>query len=337
MVDILAANWYFKHPTKSYSHLFNHPAIMKTLNFLVVLASVACSPSTVSDFATRDALSLDPLPRRILYESITDNGSEVFLINEDGTDRVNVTNRAGYDGMPSWSYAGDEILFVSDRDSDVRARDVYIMRADGTDVRRITTDGAGYSFPKLSPDGTYIGFDASRGLANAQVWIMNSDGDNVTRLTYNDVDEGYVSWSSDSTKLVFDSFRDGSPEIYQVNINDLAVTRLTHFTAHIGDPRMSPSGTQLAFESGMSGNSEIYVTAADGSNLAQLTDNPADDRAPAISPDGLRVVFCSDRGAPPEAFELFVMDIDGTGLTKITNTGTSNLYPTFAPQGLPER
>ena len=87
----------------------------------------------------------------------------------------------------------------------------------------------------------------------------------------------------------------------------------------------------------MSGNSEIYVTAADGSNLAQLTDNPADDRAPAISPDGLRVVFCSDRGAPPEAFELFVMDIDGTRLTKITNTGTSNLYPTFAPQGLLER
>ena len=72
IVDILAANWYFKHPTKSYSHLFNYAAIMKILNFLVVLASVACSQSTVSDLATRDALSLDPLPRRILYESITD-------------------------------------------------------------------------------------------------------------------------------------------------------------------------------------------------------------------------------------------------------------------------
>ncbi len=314
---------------------------MKVLAATFLVATLACSPNAPTvDTTDRDAsIAEPPVIRRILYESVLGGSSEVFLINEDGTDPVNLTNRAGYDGMPSWSADGSEILFVSDRDVDTGAgaqggRDVYIMRADGTDVRRITTDGAGYSFPKLSPDGTHIGFDASRGLPSAQVWMMDADGGNVTRLTHNDVDEGYVSWSADGTKLVFDSFRDGASEIYRIDINDLTVTRLTHFEAHIGDPRMSPSGTQLTFESGMTGNSEIYVTDADGSNPAQLTDNPADDRASAISPDGKRVVFCSDRDAEREAFELYVTNIDGSGLTKITATGTSNLYPTFAPRGL---
>ena len=311
---------------------------MRILRFAVLAATFACAPAGTSEMAMGDGPpSAEPAHRRILYESVVDDTSAVFLI-EDGTDPVNLTNRVGYDGMPSWSADGLEILFVSDRGADAGAGregggDVYIMRADGTDVRRVTTDGGGYSFPKLSPDGTRIGFDAGRGLPNAQVWMMDAEGGNVTRLTHNEFDEGYVSWSPDGTKLVFDSFRDGPPEIYQIDVNDLTVTRLTYFGAHIGDPRLSPSGTQLTFEAGMTGNSEIYVANADGSDPAQLTDNPADDRASAISPDGQRVVFCSDRDSEREAFELYVMDIDGSGLTKITATGTSNLYPTFAPRG----
>lgn len=333
-MDNAAANWYLMASLE----VTNSPlpdVHMRVPSVVFVLLLVACAPSTgTGPSVDTDVTAAPSAPRRILYEAVVDGGGEVFLINEDGTDAINLTRRAGYDGMPSWSPDGEEILFVSDRGADAAAGDeargdVYIMRADGTGVRRITTDGAGYSFPKMSPDGTRIAFDASRGLPNAQVWIMDADGSDVTRLTHNDVDEGYVSWSPDGTKLVFDSFRDGEPEIYRVDVDDLGVDRLTDFGEHIGDPRLSPSGVLLTFESGRDGNSEIYVTRADGSDPVRLTDNPADDRAPAISPDGLRVVFCSDRGGEREAFELYVMNIDGSELTKITDTGTSNLYPTF--------
>ncbi len=278
--------------------------------------------------------------RRILYESVVDGDSEVFVINEDGSAAANLTNRSGYDGMPSWSADGSEIVFVSDRGeaggssgqaSGGSRGDVFIMNADGTNVRRITTDGAGYAFPKLSPDGTRIAFDAGRESDNAQVYVMDADGGNVRRVTHNDVDEGYVSWTPDSRSLVFDTFRDGPPEIYRIDVDGGNPTRLTHFGAHIGDPRLSPDGSKLAFESGMDGDSEIYMTNAEGTEPTRLTWDPADDRAPAISHDGRRVAFCSDRGGEREAFELFVMNADGTGLLKITDTRSSNLYPTFEP------
>jgi len=295
---------------------------------------VAIDPEREPEFARHKPVM--PGLRRILYESVVDGNSEVFIINEDGSAATNLTNHPGYDGMPSWSPDGSEIVFVSDRGAveesgSERGGDVYIMNTDGTNVRRITTDGAGYAFPKLSPDGTMIAFDAARDSDNAQVYVMDADGGNIRRVTHNDVDEGYVSWMPDSRSLVFDSFRDGPPEIYRADVDGGNPTRLTHFGAHIGDPRLSPDGTKLAFESGMEGDSEIYVTKPDGSEPARLTRNPADDRAPAISHDGRRVVFCSDRGGEREAFELFVMNIDGAGLLKITDTRTSNLYPTFEP------
>ena len=314
---------------------------------------VAMDPGREPEFARHKPAT--PGLRCILYESVVDGNSEVFIINEDGSAATNLTNHPSYDGMPSWSPDGSEIVFVSDRGEVGESGsegggensggegggaeagggesrgDVYIMNADGTNVSRITTDGAGYAFPKLSPDGTMIAFDAARESDNAQVYVMDANGGNVRRVTHNDVDEGYVSWTPHSRSLVFDTFRDGPPEIYRADVDGGNPTRLTHFGAHIGDPRLSPDGTKLAFESGMDGNSEIYVTNADGSEPARLTRNPADDRAPAISHDLRRVAFCSDRGGEREAFELFVMNADGTGLLKITDTRTSNLYPTFEP------
>ena len=299
---------------------------------------VAIDPGREPEFARHGPVT--PGLRRILYESVVDGTSEVFIINEDGSAATNLTNHPGYDGMPSWSADGSEIVFVSDRagarvgageTGGENRGDIFLMSADGNNVRRITTDGAGYAFPKLSPDGTKIAFDAARDSENAQVYVMDADGENVRRLTHNDVDEGYVSWTPDNRSLVFDTFRDGPPEIYRVDMDGSNPTRLTHFGAHIGDPRLSPDGAMLAFESGMDGDSEIYVTNADGTEPARLTWNPADDRAPAISHDGRRVAFCSDRGGEREAFELFVMNSDGAGLLKITDTRTSNLYPTFEP------
>ena len=304
------------------------------------LLTTACVPADAPSPSAAEGLATGASeggPRRILYESVIDDQSEVMLINEDGTALTRVTDNPAYDGMSSWTPDG-EILFVSnrahdgqDREGEGRGGDVYLMAADGSDIRRITTDAAGYSFLQLSPDGRWIGFDASRRGEFAQVWVMGVDGDGVRQVSPSEFDEGYVSWTADSRALVYDSFRDGPPEIYRGSIETGEVTRLTHLEAHIGDPRMSPDGSLLSLESGRDGDPEIYVTNSDGSQPRRLTHNPADDRAPAISHDNQRVVFSSDRDGEREGFEVWVMDIDGSNLQKLTSTSTSNLYATFEP------
>ena len=272
-------------------------------------------------------------PRKILFESNIGGNMEVFVINSDGTDPINLSHRPGYDGTPSWSADGSRIIFSSDRDAGAkRGNDVYIMNADGTNVQRITTDSKGYAFPTLSPDSRWIAFDAARDSENPQVWIMSVDGSNMKRLTFSDTPEGYCSWTADSRRIGFDTFRDGHSEIYTINADGSDPFRITHFEAHVGDPRISPNGQQLAFETGKDGNSEIYVINLDGSDPKRLTNNPADDRSPAISDDGKQVVFSSDRDGEREQFELFIMDIDGSNLRKIETPGAVNLYPTFAPE-----
>jgi len=273
-----------------------------------------------------------PKPQRILFESTIGDNMEVFVIDTDGQNPVNLSNHPADDGAPAWIEDGSEIIFTSNRDAGTEGgNDVYIMAEDGSNVRRITTDSGGYSFPSLSPDGKLIAFDASRGGENAQVWVMDADGNNVKRLTHNNVDEGYCSWTADSKRIGFDTFRDGEPEIYTINADGSDPLRVTHFQAHIGDPRIAPDGHILAFESGKDGNSEIYVIDLDGKNPVRLTNNPADDRSPAISHDGNRVVFSSDRDGGREQFELFIMNIDGSNLRKLKTPGKINLFPTFSP------
>jgi Tol biopolymer transport system component len=85
---------------------------------------------------------------RILFECKIDGNTEVFVINADGTGSVNLTNHPGYDGMPSWSGNGSAIIFVSDRDVGKEGgNDVYLMDADGSNIKRITSDSRGYAFP----------------------------------------------------------------------------------------------------------------------------------------------------------------------------------------------
>src|ERR1043165_1405316 len=98
---------------------------------------------------------------------------EIFLANRDGSDLRRLTDSPGYDAEASWSPNGEHILFCSLRSAyptnrlsaDQRKRfetdpsffgEIYIMKADGSEQKRLTFTGGYDGGPFFSPDGTRI-------------------------------------------------------------------------------------------------------------------------------------------------------------------------------------
>jgi len=222
------------------------------------------------------------------------------------------------------TFVGGYIAFTSDRDGN---NEIYVMKADGSEQTRLTSNGGQDYFPAWSPDGTRIAFVSDRD-GNNEIYVMKADGSGQTRLSNNPALDSYPAWSPDGTGIASVSNRDGNYEIYVMNADGSGQTRLTSNPASDLYPAWSPDGTRIAFVSDRDGNREIYVMNADGNGLTRLTRNPASDLYPAWSPDGTTITFVSDRNGNRE---IYVMNADGSRQTRLTNNPAMDLYPAWSP------
>ena len=86
---------------------------------------------------------------RIAIRSIRDGAHEIYVYDLATRTETKLTDNEALDAEPAWSPDSGWIAFVSDRDS--LESDIYVMSADGSDVRRLTTDSAKDSFPTWAP------------------------------------------------------------------------------------------------------------------------------------------------------------------------------------------
>jgi Tol biopolymer transport system component len=193
-----------------------------------------------------------------------------------------LTNAKGYDAEASYSPDGQWIAFTSIRDAYNRPlsaaeqkqlevdpsyfAEIYIMRADGSGQKRLTSVAGYDGGPFFSPDGKRIiwrRFDTAGLIAN--VFTMNADGTDVRQIT----DFGAMSWAPyihpsgqyilfASNKLGFENF-----EVYMVDIDGKKEpVRITYTDGFDGLPVPSPDGRQVAWTSTRGGGSEGQIFLA---------------------------------------------------------------------------
>jgi dipeptidyl aminopeptidase/acylaminoacyl peptidase len=121
---------------------------------------------------------------KIAFDSFRNGSFEVFAMDPDGSDPVNLTRNPASDSDPAWSPDGRLVAFTSDRDGN---GEVYVLQADGTGQTRLTNNPAADFEPAWSPDGAHLAFTSNRD-GNLEVYVMNADGTGVTRLITNTVD-----------------------------------------------------------------------------------------------------------------------------------------------------
>ncbi|MFQ5342262.1 MAG: DPP IV N-terminal domain-containing protein [Anaerolineae bacterium] len=284
---------------------------------------------------TGGCTSPPPAPAgKIIFESYRDGNAEVYTMDEDGSNLVNLTNHPAYDGAPAWSPDGQQIAFTSERDG---AANIYVMDADGTNVARLTDEGGNSAVPAWSPDGSRIAFLSDRTYkmpgeggyteveANSKIWVMNADGSGATRVTRMLGLDMFPSWAPDSRQLVYMSVRDSSPEIYLLRADNIEVNLTQHPAADM-NPEWSPDGSKIAFMSDRAGNMDVFVMDTQGGSIVNLTNQPGNDGDPTWSPDGSKIAFISDRDGNTE---IYVMNADGSDQRRLTNDSARDQHPAW--------
>jgi Tol biopolymer transport system component len=343
-------------------------------SLLAAVVLLACGPTPGPEDLSGQTGTAAPPPSstpircsgRIAFVSGRERNWEIYVADmrlalEGALDRglTNLTNHPGQDTVPIWSPDGTRIAFLSDRDDGRAARssrevavidtgrllttaepekprDVFVMRADGSDVVNLTNHPGWDVSPAWSPDGTRIAFVSDRD-GNRDIWVVNLDGSGLRNLTAHPARDGGPSWSPDGARIAFESDRAGNPEIYVMDVQDALQDVLSHEPVNVTDnpaddlwPSWSPAGDQIAFVSQRDGNREIYVVNADGSGLTNLTDHPDAEWRPYWSPDGRRIAFVSWRDDNPE---IYALTDDGSVLSRLTDNDTGDWGPSWSPDG----
>ncbi len=166
---------------------------------------------------------------------------------------------------------------------------VWILRADGTGMRRVSEGPGVDEMPALSPDGRYVVFsrtlhDGTRSGRKPELYTMPVAGGEATRLTENEVEDVNPVWSPDGASIAFGEFvtRDGlHGSVQTIHADGSGQRRIASTGAEFPDPDYSPSGRSLVYigqvPGGRAWDDALYTIHADGSArhlLSQRFEDP---------------------------------------------------------------
>jgi len=245
-----------------------------------------------------------PDGKQILYASTFKNGKEcppnpphtgkylwpiypefdIFISDEKGKLKKQLTDLPGYDAEATVSPKGDKIVFTSTRNGDL---DLYIMDINGKNVKQLTF-GLGYDGGAFfSPDGSKIVFRASR--------PQGEDTVEYKKL----LSEGLVA----PTNM----------EIYTMNVDGSNLKQVTNLGKANWAPFYHPSGKKIIFSSNHHSQRgydfQLYMINEDGTGLEQITTESIFNAFPMFSPDGKKLIFSSNRNnGDTKDTNLFIAD-----------------------------
>ena len=135
-----------------------------------------------------------------------------------------------------------------------------------------------------SPDGSRLVFSSICSQVNHQLYEWDQVTRVVTQLTDDDYSVSNPAFSPDGRYLAFVSDRDGSVDIFIMELETGDVRNLTNNPNMDRQPTWSPDSSWIAFTTNREGNDEIYVMDLAGGSLRNITQHPGQDFMPAWSP-----------------------------------------------------
>jgi Tol biopolymer transport system component len=247
-------------------------------------------PTSDSDLNLPPLVAWAPDSERLAYSAPIESVSRVFVARADTPGSVAIGDPALPAAHPAWSPDGTTIAFSGGRYDDDRG--VYLMSADGSGIRRVSTaPGTGDFSPAWSPDGKTIAFTGGARCAE-ELWVVQADGSGE-RPILNDPEysPSGQSWSPDGTMIAFSRHLAGDYCTAQA------------YTGAVVVAQADGSGMRVLKDSGVYGTGFQWpmVWSPDGKSILAFLASSASSGGEAI------VQLPVDGSAP------FVIDASGLG------------------------
>lgn len=122
---------------------------------------------------------------------------EIFTMNPDGSDLVQITENEVSDSNPAWAPDGRQLAFV-------RGGRIMTMDPDGTNVHPVEPGGTLGFDPAWSPSGRRIAFvSPDEHFSQFDLFTMRLDGSGLRRLSDTRKTESSPSWSPDGHRIAY--------------------------------------------------------------------------------------------------------------------------------------
>jgi branched-chain amino acid transport system substrate-binding protein len=186
--------------------------------------------------------SWSPDGKEIAFSTRKNNIFQVTSINLSSKTERDITKNLAPstswepEGYPKWSPDGSKIVFWQHDNGDKgKPSEIYVINADGSNLKQLTNYSAVSYFPSWSPDGSKLSFTVN-GFGTISLYTMNSDGSNKLRVPQDDVRKFRSSWSSDGKKIIYDG-ESGAPygnNLYIYNLENNTIKKITNISGSSG-------------------------------------------------------------------------------------------------------
>lgn len=232
----------------------------------------------------------------------------------------------GQNAEAYWSADGKKIVYQS-RQPEYPDEQIFVMNADGSGKRMVSTGLGRCTCSYFSPDGKWLYFSSTHAKDKGP-------------QKHVDMSKGYVWMVNPAFSMYRVSTKAGQAK------PELVLDR----GGYVAETTIAPNGRYMTFTGNFEGDPDIYRADLKAKKITKLTNEVGYDGGPFVSWDSKKIVYRRDaiednqelqdykallaeNLVRPGKLEIFIMDADGKNKRQVTNLGAASFAPFLHPDG----